>query len=124
MTPTNKPKTQVIAVWRYVHIRGVEDSVQNTRRRLLVQATWISNMQNELRNLRAIFIECDKDYWETHARWTREWLRSNIADIRRAYNNAAAGGQNPLNTQRVFNELLLLEQDIQQYVITLPDIVP
>jgi hypothetical protein len=116
--PTNFCK-KVIAIWRYLREPEVLGDVQNTRRRLDAQARWASQQVNDLRNLLSIFQEFDTDYWEAAATWAHDWVTGIIHRARTAYQTAIANGQSPTNAQRVFNELRLIEADLQ-YILTLP----
>ncbi len=97
----------------------VLDDMQNVRRRMAEQARWASQTVNDLRNLLSIFDEFDTDYWSAAADWARDWLRTNIALARRMYQTAIQNGQNPINAQRVFNELRRIEQDLTE-ILALP----
>jgi hypothetical protein len=116
---------QVIAVYRYMLDSEVQPAIQTARMRLRVQVRAVSRRVNALRNLLSVFDEFDVDYWSSAATWARTWTENHIVLATRRFRDAVNANplNPPANAQRVFNELQLLEDELD-YIKTFPPAPP
>jgi hypothetical protein len=100
-------------VYRYILDSEVEPAIQTSRMRLRLQVRGVARRVRELRDILSIFDEFDPDYWESAANWAQTWTLRHIRLATRRYREAIANNPtSPANAQRVFNELQIIEDEL------------